>query len=1012
MKRAFSIGLVAASASAISAQESLHFTYLWHLEQPIYWPDQSRQPGAPDRYENAWESIQRKNLGEANPENNLVDIFSKADRVAAYQYRMRDSIDSIRWAPEAGAQVSYSGGLIRNIESLGQAGQLGYTSSWNQPKQQARSWRTSGQNKPRLDVVVFPFHHSLMPLLEESTQRKEIQAYKHVYTDTWGTTAPVSSGFFPSEMAFSTRLIKVLDEEGIDWSVVSAEKISRACADFPVVLGSGGVNCEPPNLADQLNPAQGTSAYYRVQISRGCAPAEAYPFALTPRRARYADPASNPDNPTLHEIIAVPASQSVSWEDGYNPLGTQHFQALETRNDPNRPMLVTLAHDGDNAFGGGFSYYLEATPNLVSSAQSQGFHATVVEEYLADHPVPVNDVVHVEDGAWVNADGDFGSPTFLNWNYPPVNAQGQVDIENGWAEDIRNWAVITAAQNHVDTAEQISEDNGLPVRISDVISPDAGSRPAERAWHYFLGALNSGYMYYGTALDFEVKPAIACNEALEHTSQVIPTGTDLTAPTIWIPQRFPWNPGSMNFGSPHGYTTTVMPTNFHIWTFVDDVSDVSSVTLKYRIDADGVNPLNDYHNETYDGRPTVAGTAGDWTDLPMTSRVFPVGNVYNDPSINFFEMPAEIADQYYVEVTGLSDVLVDYYVEAVDTLGNVKRSPIQHVWVGDGEGSNPGGDRVVLEPETPIAGESVTITYDPQGGPLVGANSVFLHYGFNGWSSVNPTDPLMSYDAVDQTWSVNVPIASNATQLDIVFNDGSGIWDNNSGQDWHFAVSGGEPPAFTIDGSLDPEAVLVAQNAGISLHAGLDGDQLYVAMTPPASRDHFLFVADTPGPLAAAMWAKSGQVAGWDAFIGAESTGSFAGWFDAANATVARGSVVEGLIDLNAEFGGGIPDTIHLAVGAYQTDDGGSLESQAPAGDGDTTLESSEYIEITLCELDNSCNNCPADVNGDGVVSPTDFTAWINAFNNNLPECDQNADGSCSPTDFTAWIANFNAGCP
>jgi hypothetical protein len=55
--------------------------------------------------------------------------------------------------------------------------------------------------------------------------------------------------------------------------------------------------------------------------------------------------------------------------------------------------------------------------------------------------------------------------------------------------------------------------------------------------------------------------------------------------------------------------------------------------------------------------------------------------------------------------------------------------------------------------------------------------------------------------------------------------------------------------------------------------------------------------------------------------------------------------------------------------------------------------------------------NCIADVNNDGVLTPTDFTAWINAFNNNLPECDQNTDGSCTPTDFTAWITNFNTGC-
>ncbi|MFI4871966.1 MAG: spondin domain-containing protein [Phycisphaerales bacterium JB061] len=54
---------------------------------------------------------------------------------------------------------------------------------------------------------------------------------------------------------------------------------------------------------------------------------------------------------------------------------------------------------------------------------------------------------------------------------------------------------------------------------------------------------------------------------------------------------------------------------------------------------------------------------------------------------------------------------------------------------------------------------------------------------------------------------------------------------------------------------------------------------------------------------------------------------------------------------------------------------------------------------------------CLADVNNDGSATPTDFSAWVNAFNNNLPECDQNADGACTPTDFSAWITNYNAGC-
>ncbi len=54
---------------------------------------------------------------------------------------------------------------------------------------------------------------------------------------------------------------------------------------------------------------------------------------------------------------------------------------------------------------------------------------------------------------------------------------------------------------------------------------------------------------------------------------------------------------------------------------------------------------------------------------------------------------------------------------------------------------------------------------------------------------------------------------------------------------------------------------------------------------------------------------------------------------------------------------------------------------------------------------------CPADTNGDGSVTPADFTAWIAAFNAMAPECDQNGDGLCTPADFTAWIANYNTGC-
>lgn len=75
-----------------------------------------------------------------------------------------------------------------------------------------------------------------------------------------------------------------------------------------------------------------------------------------------------------------------------------------------------------------------------------------------------------------------------------------------------------------------------------------------------------------------------------------------------------------------------------------------------------------------------------------------------------------------------------------------------------------------------------------------------------------------------------------------------------------------------------------------------------------------------------------------------------------------------------------------------------------------------------FCRVTDSCTHadsgmivvnakCIADVNENGTAEPTDFTAWINAYNNNDSAADQNCDSAVTPTDFTAWIANFNAGC-
>ena len=79
---------------------------------------------------------------------------------------------------------------------------------------------------------------------------------------------------------------------------------------------------------------------------------------------------------------------------------------------------------------------------------------------------------------------------------------------------------------------------------------------------------------------------------------------------------------------------------------------------------------------------------------------------------------------------------------------------------------------------------------------------------------------------------------------------------------------------------------------------------------------------------------------------------------------------------------------------------------------GDQQFANLDALEI-CAEITQPCDPCLlADVNGDGAVTPADFTAWIAAYNSGDIKADQNCDGVLTPADFTAWIANYNACTP
>ena len=66
-------------------------------------------------------------------------------------------------------------------------------------------------------------------------------------------------------------------------------------------------------------------------------------------------------------------------------------------------------------------------------------------------------------------------------------------------------------------------------------------------------------------------------------------------------------------------------------------------------------------------------------------------------------------------------------------------------------------------------------------------------------------------------------------------------------------------------------------------------------------------------------------------------------------------------------------------------------------------------VSLGLEIIDDAARLC-ADANNNGAVEPTDFSAWVAAFNANDPVADVNQNGSVEPTDFSAWVAAFNLG--
>ena len=825
---------------AFANNGNVYVSRFWHNHQPLYWPEWNRNGAQTERGQYAWDSIVMKptqNYGrispKQHPENNLTDIFGLDDRKSAYQRGPRNSLAAID--SRGGFGVSYSGSLIDNVRQLGSGGHLGYGSDWNSGFREARGWKTPA-GSTRMDMLGFTYHHSLGPLLPKSVFRKEIQAFKQAWWKAWGGNADLSDhskGFFPTEMGYSRHLIDVLVDEGLEWTLVASHHISRTSPSYNDKAnpeGNFNIKSSPPNRADQISDRfDNASQWWFGEPNPGNAAWNVAPFAYRLHRVKYV----NPETGQEKKMYAVPSDDVLSYRYGYANEGvgkiTDHIAPHASV-----PVIVIPSTDGDNAWGGGSSSWFEATPQLFGESANRGYKPSAPQDFVNAAKSSVTNDTHIEDGAWIFPEMCYGSPNFLKWIEPPVATVAnrgktthpgtQIDMETpGFALKFFSYAPLMAGANWLETAEQVLREEGGDVQPWKIATPYdwdgtwTSPNDVELAWHIYLKGLDSGFNYYGgLGNDDEVKPALATRNAVNRLQNFMTPARiakDKTAPTVLKPQRFPYNPGAYTFGwfnnEPHINNNNFlkkMPSWFYIWTHAYDINGIpeGNVKLKVRIDNDGVNPLASNQNEVYAGGNEV----GQWVTINMTKRVLPKTRAAlnaaaaNPGEIDYFVFdPAlwanpVIADYYFAKIDDTSlpnfrDKLLDYYIEATDSLGNIHKSDIQHVWVAN-DGQTPSSS-VQFSPN-PSDCEPITITYTATNGPLENQSPVTMQISFNGGSSWTPY-AMTSTSA--NVWSYTINAPDNAPSATVYFESGSTI-DSRNSQNWTTTIRDCEAPSGPV----------------------------------------------------------------------------------------------------------------------------------------------------------------------------------------------------------------------
>lgn len=749
----------------------IHVTHLWHMHQPIYYP---------------YESVKNTDANGRFNFNIQSEVWD-GDRFNCYRNWPADA--TWKASGHGGSQMSYSGSLVENNNVLWGHATASHA-NWAENIRGARNNKTSSGN-PRLDVVGIAYHHSLMPLTCVESMRMQIRLHQEQFKEVWGTSS-YSKGFWPPECAFDSSMIPALVAEGLEWVIVDNGHLFRTVSDFE---WSSASSCRP-NKADVRNGSSADLASTWVGLPNVWAPTKVLaPWSYQPHYTRYVDPNTG----EIKKLIAVPAGRYEGNENGRGGYGAFKPENvwggnIAANNNPAQPMLLLCHSDGDNyGMKNGDAWNGQHQLFVNMAASNPDFEYTSVQDYLGMYPPNPNDVIHVEPGSWIGIDG--GTPYYEKWL--------SYEDRDGEMPDMWSWSVLVAAQNRVLTADDLENSylNLSGGRTMDDVEWGLNNDTA-RAWYYYLNGETSCYWYwdYDRANPWDGNVTRACNLANAEAMKVInrnPSG-DRRGPSIFPPQRTPYNPGGQMWDE-----TEPLASDFQVWTFVDDVSGIDHVTLYWRKDKDGTWPIGSIENETYAGGDGVEA----WQAVSMTSNWWPgvKGSLVPDPSARAQRYMATISDQ--------SECLIDYFVEAVDGLGNTNRSNIIHVWVGEQTGGS--GGPITPVPTVwargtysyPANGDATSATpvyINTEAGPAGANTSVRLGYTADGgvtWNSVEmAVNPDWTSTSGGSWFNYGLGLFEAGTELEfyVEVTDGTTTnWDNNGGKNFLLSIqedeSGEEP---------------------------------------------------------------------------------------------------------------------------------------------------------------------------------------------------------------------------